>query len=261
MTKAVEPPLGLESFSCPHCGALAHQDWFKLFLKGFGDEEPFVYSNETLNRERLEAIDDDNVRESLLAFADRLEENAVTYKELDTSVWVDRDLVNLYISRCFSCKGFAVWLKDALLYPARPTGVVPHEDMPADVREPFEEAAKIVDLSARGAAALLRLSIQALMPHLGEKGRDLNADIGSLVKKGLEVQIQQALDVVRVIGNNSVHPGVISLKDDRSTAIRLFELVNIIVERRISIPKRIEALFGDLPPGARDAIAKRDGSA
>jgi hypothetical protein len=30
---AVEPQLGAESFSCPHCNAVAHQDWYGLFLK------------------------------------------------------------------------------------------------------------------------------------------------------------------------------------------------------------------------------------
>jgi len=34
--------------------------------------------------------------------------------------------------------------------------------------------------------------------------------------------ILQSLDIVRVIGNESVHPGVIDLKDDRHTALRLF---------------------------------------
>jgi hypothetical protein len=29
----VEPQLGAHSFSCPHCNAVAHQDWFSLFLK------------------------------------------------------------------------------------------------------------------------------------------------------------------------------------------------------------------------------------
>ena len=28
-----EPKLGAESFSCPHCNAVAHQDWFSIFLK------------------------------------------------------------------------------------------------------------------------------------------------------------------------------------------------------------------------------------
>jgi hypothetical protein len=30
---SVEPQLGAESFSCPHCHAVARQDWYSLFLK------------------------------------------------------------------------------------------------------------------------------------------------------------------------------------------------------------------------------------
>ena len=85
--------------------------------------------------------------------------------------------------------------------------------------------------------------MQKLMPFLEEKGENLHDDIASLVKKGLEPEIQQALDVVRVIGNNAVHPGLIDLKDDKATAIRLFELLNIVIERRIATPKRIKAIF------------------
>ena len=37
--------------------------------------------------------------------------------------------------------------------------------------------------------------------HLGESGKNINDDIAALVKKGLNLMIQQSLDVVRVIGN------------------------------------------------------------
>src|SRR6185295_10587750 len=32
-SKEIKPKLGAESFSCPHCNAVAHHDWFSLFLK------------------------------------------------------------------------------------------------------------------------------------------------------------------------------------------------------------------------------------
>jgi hypothetical protein len=117
----------------------------------------------------------------------------------------------------------------------------------------------ILDLSPRGAAALLRLGIQKLCKHLGETGENLNADIAALVKKGLDVRVQRALDVVRVIGNNAVHPGHIDLRDDRATAEKLFGLVNLIAELMISQPKHVQELYESLPEDARKAIERRDG--
>jgi hypothetical protein len=38
--------------------------------------------------------------------------------------------------------------------------------------------------------------------------------------------VQQSLDIVRVIGNDAVHPGQIDLTDDIETATKLFVLIN-----------------------------------
>ena len=111
----------------------------------------------------------------------------------------------------------------------------------------------------RGAAALLRLSIQKLCVHLGEGGKNIDSDIASLVKKGLPEKLQKALDSVRVVGNNAVHPGKIDLTDDSELARKLFVFVNIIVEVMISQPKQIDEVYHHtLPEGARAAIDKRD---
>jgi len=99
------------------------------------------------------------------------------------------------------------------------------------------------------------------MPHLGEKGKELNEDIGALVKKGLSPLAQQALDICRVVGNNAVHPGEISLDDTPEIASNLFEMINFITEDRITRPRQIEALYHKLPEGALKAIEKRDGKA
>jgi hypothetical protein len=94
--------------------------------------------------------------------------------------------------------------------------------------------------------------------HLGEKGKKIDDDIASLVKKGLDSRVQQALDVVRVIGNNAVHPGQIDLSDDRATAEKLFGLVNLIAEIMISQPKHVRSMFDSLPKAALEAIQRRD---
>ena len=138
---------------------------------------------------------------------------------------------------------------------------MPNVDLPADIVRDFEEARSIINFSPRGAAALLRLSLQKLCAHLGEKGKKLDDDIASLVRKGLDARVQRALDIVPVIGNEAVHPGTIDLKDDRDTALKLLGLVNLIVDQMISHPKNIQDMYDKLPEDKRAAIERRNGRA
>ena len=130
--------------------------------------------------------------------------------------------------------------------------------MSDDIRRDYDEASSILNLSPRGAAALIRLAIQKLCKKLGQPGNNLNADIGKLVSDGLDKRVQQALDAVRVIGNNAVHPGKIDLRDDRAVAESLFRLLNLIAEKMISESKHVEKVYASLPKDALEAIAKRD---
>lgn len=169
-----------------------------------------------------------------------------------------QQISEMKISQCVHCHDKAYWYLENLVIPDNTTAPYPHPDMPKDILDDYMEARSIVNKSPRGAAALLRLAIQKLMKVLGESGKDLNQDIASLVEKGLPVQVQQALDILRVIGNESVHPGQLDMKDDIETATRLFELINFIVEDRISKPKAIEELYQKLPESKRKAIEERD---
>ena len=162
------------------------------------------------------------------------------------------------LARCSHCNKLSIWVNHRLVHPRQLTAPAPNPDMPANVKEDYEEASSVFQDSPRGAAALLRLAIQKLCIHLGEGGQNLNADIASLVKKGLPEKVQKALDSVRVVGNHVVHPGQIDLKDDSDLAESLFQLVNIICEVMITEPKKVDAIFDKLPEGARKQIEKRD---
>ena len=135
-----------------------------------------------------------------------------------------------------------------------------HQDLPSSCIDTYDEARDIAARSPRAAAALMRLCIQNLMIELGCHGENINDDIGALVKAGLPIEVQQALDYCRVIGNNSVHPGEINITDNPSIAFSLFEMVNFVVEDRISKPKKIAELYDKLPEGALKAVEKRDGN-
>lgn len=145
-----------------------------------------------------------------------------------------------------------------MIVPAEAPVPPAHRDLPIECVSEYDEARSIVAISPRAAAALLRLATQKLMQALGEKGKNINDDIGKLVEKGLPTQVQQALDFCRVIGNNAVHPGEIELNDTPEIAHNLFNMINYIVEDRISRPKHIQFLYDQLPEDARKAVEKRD---
>lgn len=132
--------------------------------------------------------------------------------------------------------------------------------MPNDVRRDFEEARLVVDDSPRSAAALLRLAIQRLLDnHLEVEDGRIYDQIGSLVKQNrISPPIQRALDSVRVVGNNSVHPGEMDMDDNRDTALALFKLVNVIVDETIGRDERIDDFYDTLPEGPKEGIENRD---
>lgn len=162
-------------------------------------------------------------------------------------------------SICENCGKYAIWHSHQMVYPNRGNAPVPNPDMPEDVKKDYEEAASIYTQSPRGAAALLRLAIQKLSVDLGGKGKNINDDIKALVTKGLPEKVQQSLDIVRVTGNHAVHPGQINT-DNPEVAGKLFVLLNVITEYMISMPKKIDDMYSELPEKDKEHIEKRDGN-
>jgi uncharacterized protein DUF4145 len=265
--KHVVPAIDLKSFSCPHCGALADQSWFATFAKRIDkDQLPNIWTPARVDELRKEfkksssAEGHDHFTSDILPRLERIAQGRPAIEARSEDRYVSYDFENIFISRCYSCKDITIWRHDTILYPPTRYEMEPNPDLPADVRADFDEARSVLDLSPRSAAALLRLCIQNICKYLGEPGRNLNDDIGSLVRKGLNVRVQQALDVVRVVGNNAVHPGELDLTDDRETAAKLFDLVNRIAFDMISHPKEIDALFNaKVPQGAKERRTKLQG--
>lgn len=179
-----------------------------------------------------------------------------TFRYIDKGSIVGK--MDLTYCICVHCQEWSYWYKGRMIVPSEAPVPPPHHDMPEQCLGEYNEARDIVARSPRAASALLRLAIQKLLAALGEKGDNINVDIGELVKKSLPVQVQQALDYCRVVGNNAVHPGEIQINESPDIAHSLFDMMNFIVEDRISRPKHIEKLYGQLPEGARTAIEKRD---
>lgn len=220
MENYIAPQYNLNGFNCPNCNAFAEQNWSLKIL----------------------------VRHEFTKPNGQKETGNYDFPK------------NFSTAKCSRCHGQSIWLDQKMIYPLTGNAPMPNLDMPDDVKNDYEEARSIVNLSSKGAAALLRLAVQRLCVHLGEKGKYINEDIKSLVKKGLPETMQQALDSVRVVGNNAVHPGQIDFDDDPETAHKLFGFINIIVDMLITQPKKIREFYDfKLPEGTKESIAKRDG--
>ena len=247
------------AFECPHCGAFTTQNWYKLFADQLSEEnrKPFLpdlqYRKNVLMSDKI----DDQYRETLLDTIDKQQseqifiENKNGYGHGD---WV----INVHLSKCYNCGKISIWVHDKLIYPNNKIDIKPNSDLPDDIKKDFEEARESLNVSPRGSAALLRLCIQKLCVFLGEKGKNIDDDIRELVQKGLNPIIQKSLDIVRVIGNEAVHPGEMNISDDRDISMRLFVLVNSIAEQMISHPKIVNELYGKLPEEKRKAIELKD---
>jgi len=178
--------------------------------------------------------------------------------KMDVALGSDHKGTDFSASICNHCARWTYWHGSKMIVPSEAPVEPAHPDLPEDCKPDYGEARDIFARSPRASAALLRLCIQKLMPHLGETGRNINDDIKSLVAKGLPPLVQKALDFCRVVGNNAVHPGEIDLNDSPDVAAKLFQMINFIVEDRITRPKEIDALYSQLPEGSLEAIEKRD---
>ncbi|WP_207899548.1 DUF4145 domain-containing protein [Rhodovulum adriaticum] len=223
--KYVPPSLDLNAFNCPYCRAFAHQDWFAGGARHFARNLPLgdIFKNAALTQRNDPALFNTESSQSCLA------------------------LSSVMFSKCASCHKVTVWVHDRIVFPQTGEAPAANPDMPDDIRRDYDEASTILDQSPRGAAALIRLAIQKLCKELGQPGKNINDDIGALVRGGLDPRVQQALDAVRVIGNSAVHPGQIDLRDDRATAETLFKLLNLIVDKTISEPKHVAEVYASLP--------------
>ncbi|MCJ0973829.1 DUF4145 domain-containing protein [Pseudomonas sp. PS1] len=254
------PEINKTAFCCPHCSAYTTQHWSCLY------SSPYPADNKTPNipdQGLKKQFQDDRelkgeMKARLIEWIDRMSVGKPFIEIKEDSKYLRRELMNLNISECYNCNDIAIWVHDQLVWPNSKIDIQPNQDLPLHVKSLFEEAREIVALSPKGAAALLRLSIQHLCKELGESGKSIDKDIASLVAKGLNPLVQQALDVVRVIGNEAVHPGEIDLDDNRDTSLQLFNLINLICNQMITQPKEVKALYDRLPEKKLQGIDQRN---
>lgn len=152
----------------------------------------------------------------------------------------------LSVSTCEKCNNFSLWIDEKIIYPVSGKAPFPLGDTPEEIKKEFLEARSILDASPRGATALLRLAMEKLISHLGEK-ESIIGNIENLKNRGLDAKFQTALLSVRMIGEEAVEPGQIDPGDDEETALVLFNLLNLIVDTLITQPRMVDEILERLP--------------
>ncbi|WP_416398911.1 DUF4145 domain-containing protein [Allohahella sp. A8] len=244
---SLEPQFRHQKFTCPHCLVVSQHAWF--------DRESAAASANTILdnfwlQDRLTVPY--HSQEDFEKFKQRIERA----NHIDMPKYIPD---NFAVASCSACYEVTLWISGGLVYPRRRLVAPPNADMDEVIRDLYLEAEKIVTDSPKGAAALLRLALQLLLKQLGLPGENINADIQKLVSDGLSTKIQKALDVLRVVGNNAVHPGRIDFSDKSDLALKLFHVLNYIADEMITKPKELEMLYSQVvPESVQSHIAKRD---
>ena len=226
MSEYYPPKLGSDNFHCMHCKVYAHQRWSTMFIEGNDMHEKYIEPADTI-------------------------EYVNAYEEIN----IDGKLVKA--SLCAHCETPTLWVSEKIIFPL--TGAAPavNNDLDDSVKEIYNEAAAIATQSPRAAYALLRLALEILLKPF-VKAKTINDAIKKLVEEGnLPPQIQQASDIIRITGNESVHPGQIHLNEPINVD-ELFSLINTIAEFLITLPKQTQEIYDKLPKKSKDAIKDRD---
>lgn len=207
-----------KSFTCPHCGIYSQIQWHmdKAIKTGDSDQEQIYFFGQCVCCEGVLCFKHEYMLSGI--FCDVVEKRGTS----------------------------------TMLYPKN-FFIILNEGMPKNVREVCEEASLVLGTSPRASCALLRLALQELIKYLKEniseyselKGGNLCDDICGVVNVGnfnqlQKDKLQKAMDSIRLIGNNAVHPSELNINDNLEIARTLFDMINFIVKEVVVKPKEFE---------------------
>jgi hypothetical protein len=165
---------------------------------------------------------------------------------------------------CSSCERVAVWREDVLIYPRVAVDVpAAHPDMPQKAGDLYREAAEVLPISRRAAAALARASMESLLKELAPTtGKpNLQTRIAHL-KDRINPRLWRVLTALRVVGNDALHDEddeliVMYLEGEVADIVEpFFGAINQLVEELITQPKQADALYDLIPSTKREAAER-----
>lgn len=235
MTTYVAPEFFKKAFHCPYCSTFSRMTWNTI-------------------------LEDQNI-------------DTTAFPQYEELTYTSR---NVYRCKADCCSKSSYWLgyrgayqceeevsnnQGLMIWPKTSTAEHAHEDMPEYIKKDYEEARQVSEVSPRAAVALLRLALQKLLKELGGTTGKIDSDIGELVAKNiLSKKLEKMSDILRIAGNNSVHPDKIGLNlDDNPELVdMLFRLINTIIEEAITAPRALDDLYDLIPQNLKKGIEARN---
>ncbi len=249
--ETIEPKYNLKKFTCPHCKSTTPQQWSLYNIEKMSAPGNSAFSSNDSQFFQLNHID-----ENLLSIQamNSINNNSCVVTTDNTNEKIRRPFG---ISTCSNCNKLHLWLDEKMIEPR--SGIIPppNEDMNQDIKELYNEAAEVFEISHKSAGALLRLAAEKfiheqLRPDL--KGKKLNDVIKEfLISNSAEIPVIQELDYLRIVGNGSVHTISGLAEDNDKEYVRyMFDSLNFIVNETITEPKRMKCKYDSLPSGKRN---------
>ena len=211
---------------CPHCGAKTQQNYLNKLIGSY----QYTITSKSYPRH-------------------------TSHHETDR--FVIQDITML---RCCACEKYIIFKDETQIYPIEANIESPNDDMPEDIKKDYNEAKNIFNLSIRGSCALLRLALDKLLIHLKINDKTLYNKINTYCERfEPDETIKQALHTIRIVGNESVHPGTFNIEDNEDIALLLFEILNDITYDTITKKKKRTEMFKRLPKNKTKNINDSDG--
>ncbi|MBE5740956.1 MAG: DUF4145 domain-containing protein [Clostridiales bacterium] len=134
--------------------------------------------------------------------------------------------------------------------------------VPKQIRDDYQEACSIIELSPKAAATLLRRCLQGMLHDFWDiHGKNLNAEITQL-KDRVSTSQWKAIDGVRSIGNIGAHMEQdinLIIDIDLGEAKKLQSLIELLVDKWYISRHDEEALFDDISNISEEKEKERKG--
>ncbi|MEV4737159.1 MULTISPECIES: DUF4145 domain-containing protein [unclassified Microbacterium] len=193
-------------------------------------------------------------------------------KDFRSERWIDGSVHDVSgkwrTAHCQGCDQKTLWRDGVNVYPITSVAPAPHPRMDSDVKALFEEAGRVLPISRRAGAALVRAALEKQVRLLDSdppRGTRLDDHIARLSSR-VSTPLAELLDVIRHVGNASLHGAegddlvVMYLSDDEAAdeiAEMLFDAINDLVDELVARPEKTSALWDKLPSGVKQTIERK----